>query len=365
MLYLFFLSAFIMILCCIAPVKKTIAEGKWYKFHINKSKITFYIVFIALITLTAFRGSTIGNDTLSYHQVYQNILDRGFDASSHYEAGFQCFCLLVGKISSNPQTLIICSSACTYILVKRYFERKCYMPIFAFGLFFGLFFSQFTNVIRHAMAAVLLLYAYDAIENKKKIVAIILTVFAISFQKTAICFVPYIIVRIFNVKFMPKLFCTISVIVAIVSFFGSYIVKVLIKIMGKVDEYYLRYLTGLRIETGFFGVLFSLLLLGIMFWGYMKSTNKHSRTEGEKWAFGFSFLFFLMAFAMNLFDRIASYYELMLIVPIINKIIEKGNRNTKKILCCITGCIIISFLVKVVLRPEWNNLYPYQFFWNE
>ncbi|MCI9480694.1 MAG: EpsG family protein [Lachnospiraceae bacterium] len=364
MWYLYLISVIILISCCIVPVRNTIKPVKIKKLYLCKNLVLFHIVFITLLFLTAFRGSTIGNDTISYLQLFKNIVTQGILTASRYEKGFQYFCLLVGKISTNPQAVIIVSSIFTYVLIGRYFKKRCYMPIFALALFFGLFFSQFTNVIRHSMASVCLLYAYGSLEDKKNVKAVFFTVFAISFQNTAICFIPYIIIRIFDIKFMPKTFAVVSMVTAVLSLSSAFIVNILIKVLGNFDEYYLRYLTGLRIETGTLGVSFSIMILGIIFFFYFMSTNKKSRLDNEKWAFGFSLLFFLLAFTMNLFDRVASYFELMVIVPTVNKVSASQSRNRKFYLCCMTGCIIVSFLVKVGLRPEWNNLYPYQFCWN-
>jgi uncharacterized membrane protein YjdF len=66
---------------------------------------------------------------------------------------------------------------------------------------------------------------------------------------------------------------------------------------------------------------------------------------------------------MNSFDRAAQIFEIMLIVPVTNKILDSNSKNKKIIICALVLFVLLSFIVKVILKPEWNNLYPYYFFW--
>lgn len=368
MLYLFVISI-VLIFSCTTVNKSGIIDNKNIKlkckyFHLLHN-IIYNTVFLILFALTAFRGPTIGNDTLSYIQIFNNITtNTNSYLFSHFEIGFRYFCLFVAKISTNPQTIIIASSIFTYGLLWLYFKQYCYMPLLALTLFWGLFFSQFTNVIRHTMAAVCLLYAFNKINDKKLIPAVIITIVAISFHKTATIFFIYIFISFFNIKFR-KVYLLVPLILAVsLLFFERQFLTLVTYVVKNVDEYYLRYFMGCRVGSGRLGICLSILILSLIFFTYIHFLSPNSNSNNDKWIFYFAFLFFNMALFMNLFDRIANYFVLISIVPTVNKIVMSNNhRYSRLYINCLVDGVVISFLIKIIMRPEWNNLYPYSFFW--
>lgn len=333
---------------------------------ISVDKVKFVIIFLLLLFLTMFRGETIGNDTKPYMFYYQLICDNGISNSINFEYGYQFLNVIVGKISTDSRTIIIVTSLLSYFMFGIYYFKRCKKPFLAIILFYALFFSMFTNVIRMACSISMLLWAYDSIEKKKKIRTAIFMIIAILFHTTSIVFVPYLIIKYYDIKLSKKLFGLFSIVLTILSLASDYMLIFVSNFVANFGGRFANssYMTSSRTETGFLGVLLSIIVLGAIYFCYSKLVEKSKQKESTKWLFTFSFVFFILAFVMNLFDRLANIFLFVLIVPVINEIIESKKGNKKIYLIVLIIFLLAMFLLRVTLRPEWNNLYPYFFMWN-
>ena len=69
-------------------------------------------------------------------------------------------------------------------------------------------------------------------------------------------------------------------------------------------------------------------------------------------------------FSVNLFSRASLYFLLATVIDLPNAF-NSGKIKNRNMLMLITGTVMLAyFLTTLIIRPEWNNLYPYQFQWN-
>ena len=370
MLYLVIISIIFIISCILSTEKYlyiyTLSSKQRlimpYKFIFPQKAYLF--LFTTLFFLTAFRSSLVGNDTFHYMQIFKFIVMNNANLATHYEMGFRLFCMFIAKISINPQAIIICSSVIVYIMIWFYYKKFSFMPLFALTLFWCFSFSHFTNVIRHAMAAVCLLYAYSYSVNKKWIKSFLIICISISFHTSALLFLPYYFIILLNIKCRTFYWLLLFWSLVLSLFFNEMIIDILICFIYQVDPYYVRYLIGDRVASGRLGILSYLAIVGLLFIITKFFYGKLKMKNNEIWLFYFSFLFFILGFSMNLFDRVANYYLLLLIVPVTNQIVLRfrGLCIQKILINIFFTTNILLFLLRVILRPEWNRLYPYSSF---
>lgn len=362
MWYLFIISVLLILFSINTSTNVTF---RWKKNTgvISIDQLKFIIVFLILLFLTMFRGDTIGNDTKTYMNYFQIISDIGVSKTINFEFGYQFFNVLVSNISKDPRAIIIATSLLSYFLFGMYYFKKCENPLLAIVMFYALFFSMFTNVIRMACSISFLLWAYDAMEKRKIFRTIIFTSIAILFHSTSIVFVPFLIIIFYNIKLSKKLFGLFSFILTFLCLASDYMLIIISKFVEIFGGRFANssYLLSDRTETGALGVTLSIIILGVIYYCYSKLVEKHDQKESTNWLFAFSLVFYLLSLVMNLFDRLANIFLFLLIVPTINEIIKSKKPNKKLYIISLIIILLCVFLFKIVVRPEWNNLYPYEF----
>lgn len=161
----------------------------------QKSQLIF-----AGIVIVLFWGSVdardFGTDIMNYYNnavkagglSYSAYLDR-----SKFEDGYATFVWLVAHIFKNPQALLFVQNAFVTFSVFRFIYRNSkdvflsivtYVCIGSFGMF--------SYAFRQAFAIAICLFALEAIQKKKNLLAILLILFATLFHQTALVFLPVI-----------------------------------------------------------------------------------------------------------------------------------------------------------------------------
>ena len=117
------LALFVVLFISISDCRNNIELKIQQNVSFSKSAYNFFFFCLILLFwfLTAFRDSTIGNDTSAYLRYYHQIANSGVNPKLSIELGFQYFCLfLYFKCGTNPifsNCRIICNFA---IYVKKY-----------------------------------------------------------------------------------------------------------------------------------------------------------------------------------------------------------------------------------------------------
>ena len=320
-------------------------------------KWIFFLLILLFWFLTAFRGSSIGNDTVQYLNYYKQIAKYGINKNWSIELGYQYFCLLLSKLNSDPYFILIVSATICYGICGIYIYKKSDNILYSTILLFCVAFSPFTNILRQSIAMVIVLIAYEMIRKKRCFVAIILILLATLFHISAV-----LVFLWFAHKFIPKkpVVIIVALGVAILSASG-----VLNTLLTTVIKEYQSYFEAEQAGTGWLGILYYCLRAFVfyifIYTAYKGSVKEHSLEISN------SVLLLItvcLGFSVNLFSRASSYFLLISVVDVSN-IFNSGKIKNRNLWMIIMGGIMLAyFIVTLIIRPEWNNLYPYQFNWN-
>lgn len=325
------------------------------------NRTTYIFLFIALMAwfwfLTAFRSDSIGNDTNTYLNYYNYIARNGVDSRLHIELGYQYFCLGLSKIDLNPYfLLIVCATIC-YTVCGIYIYKYSSNILYSSLLLFCVAFSFFASGIRQSIAMVIVLWAYANIKDNKKIVPILLIIFASIFHISALIAFLWLAHKYIPKK--PGVVITLALLIAVLAASGS-----INPLLTSLLQNYKGYFDSENAGTGWLGITYY-FLRAIVFYLFVFYAYRGER-ENSLVVSNATLLLITVAlgFAVNLFNRASLYFLLIMVVDLPNAL-NSGKFKKRNVWMIITGCVMLAyFLVTLIFRPEWNNLYPYEFNWS-
>lgn len=331
----------------------------------KENKHTFYqhafflIVIFVLWFLTAFRSAIIGNDTYNYVRFFQLFGEGGIDPNSRIEMGYQILNILVYKISPNPYFFLGAVATICYVGTGIYIYKYSDNIVFSTLLLFPVAYSFFASGLRQAIAMVICLFAYQAIKKKKYWLAILLVLLASTFHTSALLMLALLFHRLipkkpFWVIPLTAIFIALSV--------GGVMDNVFAILL---ENSYGGYYESEELTSGWLSISYytirAIVFYGIAFLSYEKKVKENSLVLS---LFTILLITVSFGFSLNLFSRATNYFLLIAMVELPNAI-HRGGLKHKKILMFLLGFImVLYFLVTLIIRPEWNRLYPYQFNWN-
>lgn len=329
----------------------------------KENKHTFYQLVFFLITifvlwfLTAFRSEWIGNDTFNYVTYFQIYSDSGINFDSRLEIGYQILNILVAKISHNPYFFLGVVATLCYVGTGIYIYKYSDNLVFSTVLLFPIAYGFFATGLRQAIAMVICLYIYQAIKNKRFLLAILLILLASSFHTSALLMLAFLFHRLIPKK--PFVVIPLTVILVALSLSGI-MDNILPILLGDYGGYYeSEELTSGWLSISYYTIR-ALVFYGIAFLSYEKKIKENSLVLS---LFTMLLVTIAFGFSINVFTRATNYFLLISMVELPNAL-HRGGLKHKKILMFLLGFImVLYFLVTLIIRPEWNRLYPYQFNW--
>lgn len=318
----------------------------------------FVAVLFTLWFLTAFRSPNMGNDTKNYVGYFNSISAFGTNPNFYIEMGYQIFNLIVSKISTDPHFFLAVVATVCYVGTGVYIYKYADNVVFSTILVFPISFAFFASGLRQAIAMVICLYAYQAIKNKKLVLAFILIALASSFHASA-----WIMLPLFLHRFIPKKpFLVVSI-------FGIFVALSLTGVMDNVFAVlmgeYGKYYESQIMTDGWLGITYyclrNLVFYIIVHYSYRQKIKENSLVMAL-----FSMLLITVAFgfSLTLFDRATNYFLLISSVELPNAIHRGKIHNKRLIAFLVVFVMVLYFLVTLIARPQWFNLYPYEFYWN-
>ncbi|MBM7685772.1 EpsG family protein [Defluviitalea raffinosedens] len=344
-------------------------------------RIYFFLVFGTFAFLAAFRANTIGNDTYEYIRIFNNIAVSKDIASYtwRYEEGYLYLNKLISMITLNPQFIIIVTSIFVIFGFAKFIYRYSKIPWLSTYLFFTLgYFGMSMNTIRSNIALVIILYSYRYLRERKLFKFIFIVFLASLFHRVSLFFL-----LAYPITYLKYNFKTILLVISssiIVSLTFSKLLNVVLIYFPRY-QYYIesKYLDG---DTRTASVLNFLVGLSIIIFGVctryhlkeMKeelvlksiSREKLNIKDGQNMLMliitGVAVIF--ISFNFSLLDRIGNYYIVFAIIYLPNAIIGLKNRQMKMLsIFLVVGMFFIYSTTIQIMRPEWNVIYPYKFFW--
>lgn len=356
------------------------------KINSEIKKIYLYLTFGLFTMIAALRAEVVGNDTIVYLRLFESISYSSDISifSPRFELGYIYLNKLLSLISHNSQIILVVTSCFIMYGFMRFIKKYSKIPWLSVYLFFTIgYFSMTMNTIRLNIAIVLILLAYDFLKQKRLIRFLILVFFAFLFHRTAIVFLIAWPMRKLQVTYKLVLTFMIGSISLYVSF--PTILNILMNIFPTYQYYRgSAYLNGEVRLASIMNMLvgLSIIMLGA-FTRYYKLNDKSQdgvllsefssqvRKEEDANDGQLMFLFLIisvsitfLSFRFNLLDRVSDFFLVFSIVYLPNAI---KNIKDKKLMLFIVFIIIIMFFIYAtliqIMRPEWNRIYPYFFYW--
>lgn len=336
------------------------------------------ILIFPLFALCAFRALSVGNDTEIYYYGYSRIGQYAslFSAiqSSRYEIGYTVLCYGLHKIGASFLELQIIISTFIYCSLYRFFVK--YSNNFAFScfVFLTLRYAMSTmNVVRTWIAVAILLYTIPFIQKRKLIPFLLLVALAGCFHTTALVFI--ILYPAAKLKINGGTIFVTLISSVIVSLLAKPIFMKTTSLIGRYSGYLSSkyfvyesniavYLT-LAIDIALFILIY--VTVGRATTGVCELGASSNMITIEQ--IGLVCGLLVMAFGIiglgnTIMDRISVYFGVLftISIPLSLKHIEiKQNKNILYIAMLLA--LTAQYLAVMIMRPGWNGVTPYLFFW--
>lgn len=354
-----------------------LGTGRSYKY---KKVIYLFLTFGLFTILSSLRSENIGNDTTAYVDIFKRIIMTG-DISpfiGRYEIGYLLLNKVGGVITENPQIILVITSVITMIGFSCFFYRYSKLPWLSVFLFYTLgYYGGVLNTIRHSVALVLILLAFHYIIEKKLFKFILAVLVAFLFHRTAILFIIAWPITKIRYNYKTVAIAVITTIGLYISF--PYILQLAIRVFPTYSYYAgSAYLDGeVRLASLFnFFVGLCVILYGVLL-KYHKTdkiivhSNKNNMdkklSEGNVYSILISLgvCITVVSFNFNLLDRVGYFFMMFTCVYIPNTVHQIKDKHLRVLnIMIIVMLFAVYYTTILIFRPEWNQIYPYEFFWN-
>lgn len=338
---------------------------------IKGKKKLFYVITMCGIffTVMGFRYYGMGNDTLSYYRMFLQTANTNSIAkyveTSNVESGYLYYNYLLSLISNNPRILFVVTAAIVSFALGFFAYRNVSNPGVFFCMFVGLLQLDFLlSAMRQALATVFLFFAIDALIRKKRILFIILCLFATRFHNAAWAMLAVCPLFWNNSKEQKEgnglTYIVIFVMVGICSMFFDDIWNRLIEIFPKYDYY-----TGgertdgeLRLAVFLKIIVYMVIFIVPKLYKHKPAENTELYNIGEKMSILHIAMYMLAANATAL-ARLSGVFSFFELGHFSNSF--KNNTSDEKLtllLLALAGAFLYGLVIVILRTPEWQTTYP-------
>ena len=333
----------------------------------NYRLLKTFIITMLIILPIGLRSPNMGNDTEAYINIFYdcNKYENFFEPFLRYEMGYIILNRLIGLIYLN-HNFAFCVIAFLTVFPLVYISlKKSEMPIFSINLILLLgFFGSYMNILRQSLAVTIIFISYFYFKDKKYFKYALLVLLATSMHKTGLfglLIIPISLIKFNSFNESIAIYFTLFIVLSF-----NYILKLLAIIFPQYAHYFSgSYFDGTGRLAMAFNVIFLLViivLIEIYRRKYFKDNEQASKSTFFDWMPYILLCLFLIGFRANIVDRITSYFSILLIIYLPN-FAYRLNDKDKRIFMMVT---CVSLAIKIVtimyLRPEWNHILPYEFF---
>ena len=346
-------------------IKKNASDE--YKNMIQK-KFTFIICFILFI-ICAFRAYSyknyVGIDTQTYYSMWNNNLsaDTIHDLLNfvHNDEGYYILGWILGKMNFSFVTILILEAIMYVGIMYKFIIKYSKEPLISLLFFICLLFTFSMSTIRQSIAMGICLLAYMLYDKykhqklKSLIIYGLLVMLAISFHKSAIIFVPAILIP--KIRYNKKIVFIFLAIATLTMIFKTQFSSVFMSLAGDYSQKYASYsITGDNVGTKFYIFVLFFVLLSIIF---SKKLSKDSNSDSLIYMMLAMLIIFPAVQSGGAMMRIYYYYYMFAPVYMANTL----NCITDKNLKLLAKLLIIVFLVYLFFNGNLvaNRLAPYHF----
>lgn len=324
---------------------------------IKKERFLFFS-FLVFTLMAALRHYSIGNDTLAYERLYEQIATYGtLLETSRFEIGFVKFNQLLSSISASPQFLIIVTSLIVFITFYLEIRDNSSNYLISVLLFLSCGLFRFSlSAIRQCLALCILIFAIHYLKKNKYVVCAGLCVAAFFFHKSSI--VASLLILASSINWNKYVYRLIPFISLGISLFAKSFLFGIIADFGD----YGRYLTGIYSGGTRTATLFIIAMEVISI--IVISIPRESDSRNEFYTkLSYCRLGLLIAsINLNAIDRIADYFIIFEIIALSNALDKYEGNNERILKFSICAMYFLYTLVWGIFRPETQMVWPYHTF---
>lgn len=340
------------------------------------------IVFFILWFMAAFRAMDITNDTAAYYRTYENIARLGFAGEIRMEKGYVALNVLLSHLFSNNLTgfhvLLFITTLISYPAVEQWIERHADTYGICIVAFYFLRNGSFMSAIRQSMAVGIVLWALIIWEDikgiKKYLLYYALVAVAVLFHQSAVVAISFPVLARLRYTRSTTILIMFLTAIATATNFVSVAIRTIGINTGSISEE-----IGNSASAGVMSLLYLSLLVLRLFSTIREEkpraeVQQDKETESEK-AIRFGNSFFTYGIALSLavsvmslrapnMNRLNMYFQTVGLPYISNVLSGNENPNTAFTIKIVFASAVWAYsLAALILRPEWQHLWPYHFYW--
>lgn len=328
-------------------------------------EVLFNLIFIIMVLIVGLRSLEIGSDTKMYVEVFRIIRELEFN-QIYMEKGYLIYNYIISYLTKEVWFFLFISAIFMYSVIYNFIKKNSSNKIMSLYLFVSLrYFGQTMNITRQMLAFSFLLIGFEFLKKEKKIYFFLFNLIGICFHKSSVAFILIFFLK--NLKF-KKIYIQLSIIISgIFLLFSNLILKQVLKF--NLLSNYRDYLTSKFFSIWDFGIIFNVMVSFIVMLSYYFYYIKDQKDKEEiinlkMWICTLSYLLSSFSLMGNVLSRVALYFMLFNIIIIPDILKEVKNRIIRRF--CYFFIILLFFsyhLITLYLKPEWNYIYPYKFYW--
>lgn len=322
----------------------------------------FYIVFwgTILVSLVALRSINVGNDTVMYEFIFNDIKNcnsiiswmKSAVYTGNTEYGYYFLCFIISRFADFRFFMILTAILTISPFMYLIYKESKNIPL-SLILFIGLpYYTFFMSGMRQAYALALIVPAYYFMKKKNLTMYIATIMLAYTFHTSSLIFLP--VYWIGKIKNTAKTRTLLAVAIVLFWIFRNQI--------WSIAFLFARQQYGANDAGGEMMCVF-LVLSAIL--GFYYRRNFLDKNNGEKELFYLQVLTAMIApFSLinSALYRIYFYFNIFIIIYVPTLVRAIKEKNERYII--VGGYVFVSimFLLKIVMNPE-QHYYPYYFMW--
>ena len=332
----------------------TVLIGIIYNFDNRReihTKIYLFIIWLAITAVGGLRSLDTLTDTTGYHWMYTSLTQYGLaDYISYTGYDFAYFTInwICAKIGIPWQLYLLAVEGFVFASVTLWVKKNSRDPIFSMVLFECLYMGIFEMALRQGMGMAFLLLGYDALNDRKKIRAIILFALGCLSHLTGIVFMVFLVLR--RIKLTDKVHLALWITVVLSYVFSPWFlagVNIIGGALGRNQylEFYKQKPTNLRLLTT------TLLVLAFVF---RRQIQKRFEDSGGYY-FALYFMLAFLALGGGVITRLAAYYGMFIcfLLPEMFAVFKE-----RKLVSIMASLALLGIYI-----PSSGFITEYRFFW--
>lgn len=332
-------------------------------------KVFCIIAGITIFFLMAFREYTVGADTIQYCNQFTRMLGMSLSemiSYSRYEVGFLCFFKLVSMFTTNPQWIIIFSSAIISYSITYFIYHNSKNSLFSFLIFILLnyYFMSMTAMRQYLAIAFIIIgfskYIKNTTAKKNKLTFLIYILIGALFHSTSLLLIPLV--------FIPTKFKYSKLLLLFTIIFSIACIPIAPKIFNVIvsSTKYNVYVDSVYYEgsqfAGFLNFLVSTIFLLFAF-NFTKDKRKDFKYNFYLLLLSINTIIYALSINVSIFTRLNSFFDIFNVVFLANILLDIRDSYTRKIMVILFSILLFIFwLIICIYRPEWYGCIPYSFF---